>query len=73
MTPVIERLQLRWQCNISVTLAQRRVIGGLMLLNVQRNRAKMGQKQRQKQNEDMRGLTQYIFMTFTFVSDTDSS
>jgi len=29
-----------------------KVIGGLMLLNMQQNRAKMGRKQREKENEE---------------------
>jgi len=49
------------------------VFDGLMLLNMQQNRAKMGQKQRQKQNETVRGLTQYILIVFKFVEDIDTS
>jgi len=44
-----------------------------MLLNMQRNGAKMDQKQRQTQNEDMRGLTHYILIILKFFEDTDSS
>jgi len=73
VTPVIERLQLRWKCNIYFTPAHLRVIGGWMLLIMQQNRAKMGQKQRQKQNEDMRGVIQFILFIFKYVNDIDSS
>jgi len=67
------RLQVRWQCNICFTRAHWRAVGGLMLLNMQRNVAKMDQKQRQTQNEDMRGLTHYILIILKFFEDTDSS
>jgi hypothetical protein len=42
------------------------VLGGLMLLNRQQNGAKMRHKQREEQNEDMRGLTQYILLFLSF-------
>jgi len=55
-------LQLRWKCNIYFTLAHWRVIGCLMLLNMQQNWAKMGQRQRQEQKEDMRGMTIFLII-----------
>jgi hypothetical protein len=67
------RLQVRWQCNICFTRAHWRAVGGFMLLNMQRNGARMDQKQRQTQNEDMRGLTHYILIILKFFEDTDSS
>ena len=66
VTPAIERLQVRWQCNFYFTRAHWRAVGGLVLLNMQRNGAKMDQKQRQKQNEDMRVLTHYILIIIYF-------
>jgi hypothetical protein len=55
------------------TPAHWRVIGGLMLLNRQQNGAKMGQKQRQKQNEAVRAQEHCILIIQKVVEDTDTS